>query len=89
MRGTSVRVSVPSRDDSAGCTGVFGMRTLLSVVAAFLAVTVASADGHAQEAGLYFGADFGLFDFELPGKAGEPHRAAAAANATRSALAQL
>jgi len=49
------------------------MRILLSAVAgaALLALAVAGTDGRAEEAGLYFGADFGLFDFDLPGKANE------------------
>ena len=49
------------------------MRILLSAVtgAALLALAVASTDGRAEQAGLYFGADLGIFDFELPGKAGE------------------
>ena len=49
------------------------MRAFLSAVAgiALLALTALSTASHADEAGLYFGADLGLFKFDLPGKAGE------------------
>ena len=49
------------------------MRTLLAAVAgsALLAFATLTSAGHADEAGLYFGADIGLFDFDLPGKASE------------------
>lgn len=49
------------------------MRTFPSAVAGlvFLAATAVGTAGHADEAGLYFGADLGLFDFDLPGKASE------------------
>lgn len=49
------------------------MRAFLSAVAGVALLTAAalSTTSHADEAGLYFGADLGLFNFDLPGKAGE------------------
>ena len=49
------------------------MRAFLSVLAgaAFVALATAATSGHAEQAGLYFGADVGLLDFEMPGKASE------------------
>ena len=46
------------------------MRAILSAVAgsAFAALATLSAPSQAEQAGLYFGADVGLFDFDLPGK---------------------
>ena len=49
------------------------MRAILSAIAgstllAFAAMTTSS---HAETTGLYFGADIGLFDFDLPGRLGE------------------
>ena len=46
------------------------MRAILSAVAggAFAALALLSPPGHAEQAGLYFGADVGLFDFDLPGE---------------------
>ena len=46
------------------------MRATLSAVAggAFAALATLSPPSHAEQAGLYFGADVGLFDFDLPGK---------------------
>ena len=49
------------------------MRALLSAVAgsAFVALATLSAPSQAEQAGLYFGIDVGLFDFDLPGKLSE------------------
>ena len=49
------------------------MRAFLSTVAgaAFVALATVSTAGHAEQIGLYFGADVGLLDFDLPGKASE------------------
>ena len=46
------------------------MRAILSAVAgsAFAALVLVSPPSHAEQAGLYFGADVGLFDFDLPGE---------------------
>ena len=46
------------------------MRAILSALAggAFAALATLSAPSHAEQAGLYFGADVGLFDFDLPGE---------------------
>jgi len=46
------------------------MRAILSVVAgsAFAALALLSPPSHAEQAGLYFGADVGIFDFDLPGE---------------------
>ena len=46
------------------------MRAYLSALAgaAFAALAAVATTGHAEQAGLYFGADVGLFDFDLPGK---------------------
>ena len=46
------------------------MRAILSAVAgsAFAALALLSPPSHAEQAGLYFGADLGLFDFDLPGE---------------------
>lgn len=45
------------------------MRAILSAVAGgtLLAFAATASTSHAETAGLYFGADIGLFDFELPG----------------------
>ena len=49
------------------------MRAFLSILAggAFVALATAATTGHAEEIGLYFGADVGLYDLDLPGKASE------------------
>ena len=49
------------------------MRAFTSALAgaAFVALVTMTTAGHAEQAGLYFGADVGLFDFDLPGKASE------------------
>ena len=49
------------------------MRAILSAVAgsAFVALAALSAPSQAEQAGLYFGIDVGLFDFDLPGKLSE------------------
>ena len=49
------------------------MRVYLSALAgaAFTALAAVATTGHAEQTGLYFGADVGLFDFDLPGKASE------------------
>ena len=49
------------------------MRALLSALAgiAIAALVTGTTAGHAEQAGLYFGADVGLLDFDLPGKASE------------------
>ena len=49
------------------------MRAILSAVAgsAFVALATLSAPSQAEQAGLYFGIDVGLFDFDLPGKLSE------------------
>ena len=49
------------------------MRALLPALAgaAFLAVVSTASTGHTEQAGLYFGADVGLFDFDLPGRLAE------------------
>ena len=46
------------------------MRAILSAVAgsAFAALSLLSPPSHAEQAGLYFGADVGIFDFDLPGE---------------------
>lgn len=46
------------------------MRAILSAVAgsAFAALALLSPPSHAEQAGLYFGADVGVFDFDLPGE---------------------
>ena len=46
------------------------MRAILSAVAgsAFAALALLSPPSHAEQAGLYFGADVGIFDFDLPGE---------------------
>ena len=46
------------------------MRAILAAVAgsAFAALATLSAPSQAEQAGLYFGADLGLFDFDLPGE---------------------
>lgn len=46
------------------------MRAFLSALAggAFAALVTLSAPSHAEQAGLYFGADVGLFDLDLPGE---------------------
>ena len=46
------------------------MRAILSAVAggAFAALALLSPPGHAEQAGRDFGADVGLFDFDLPGE---------------------
>ena len=49
------------------------MRAFLSVLAgaAFVAVVSGTSTGHAEQAGLYFGADVGLLNFDMPGKVSE------------------
>ena len=49
------------------------MRAIMSAVAgsAFVALAALSAPSQAEQAGLYFGIDVGLFDFDLPGKLSE------------------
>ena len=49
------------------------MRAFLSTVAGatFVALATVTTAGHAEQIGLYFGADVGLLDFDLPGKASE------------------
>ena len=50
------------------------MRAFLSTVAGatFVALATMTTAGHAEQIGLYFGADVGLLDFDLPaGKASE------------------
>ena len=49
------------------------MRAFASALAgvAFVALATISTAGQAEQMGLYFGADVGLFDFDLPGKASE------------------
>ena len=49
------------------------MRAFLSALAgvALVALATGTTAGHAEQAGLYFGADVGLLDFDLPGKASE------------------
>ena len=49
------------------------MRAFLSTLAGatFVALATMTTAGHAEQIGLYFGADVGLFDFDLPGKASE------------------
>ena len=46
------------------------MRAIQSALAggAFAALAMLSPPSHAEQAGLYFGADVGLFDFDLPGE---------------------
>ena len=46
------------------------MRAILSAVAgsAFAALALLSPPSHAEQAGLYFGADVGIFNFDLPGE---------------------
>ena len=46
------------------------MRAILSAVAgsAFAVLALLSPPSHAEQAGLYFGADVGVFDFDLPGE---------------------
>ena len=49
------------------------MRANLSILAAiaFAVPLVVTTASHAEQAGLYFGADVGLLDFDMPGKASE------------------
>ena len=49
------------------------MRAFLTALAgaAFVALATAPTAGHAEQAGLYFGADVGLVDFDMPGRASE------------------
>ena len=49
------------------------MRALLSALAgiAIAALAMGTTAGHAEQAGLYFGADVGLLDFDMPGKVSE------------------
>ena len=49
------------------------MRAFLPALAgiAFVALATGTTAGHAEQTGLYFGADVGLLDFELPGKVSE------------------
>ena len=49
------------------------MRAFLSTLAGvtFVALATMATAGHAEQTGLYFGADVGLFDFDLPGRASE------------------
>ena len=46
------------------------MRAILSAIAgsAVAALALLSPPSHAEQAGLYFGADVGIFDFDLPGE---------------------
>ena len=49
------------------------MRAYLSALAgaAFVALATMTTAGHAEQTDLYFGADIGLLDFDMPGKASE------------------